>query len=219
MKDKFVTFETRSLTVDNKKIDLLWPASDTSCFNIIAKDWVETNHIIMKYVKERRIVVQAGGNCGMYPLLHSMQFEYVFTFEPDPVNFYCLANNCKASKIFKFNTAVGDKAKALGLGVLTTENVGMHKIGAGSLIVYAITIDSLDLPYLSLLHLDVEGYELPALRGAENSIKRCRPVIALEITPAELSKTRQYLADLNYKEVYKNESNSSNYIFIPSENS
>jgi hypothetical protein len=34
---------------------------------------------------------------------------------------------------------------------------------------------------LDLLYLDLEGFELFALRGAAETIQRCRPVIAVEI--------------------------------------
>jgi len=211
-----MTFNTRKLKIDGVDTDLLWPAADVTCFPIIAADWADFNPVLMNYAKTRGIVIQAGGNCGMYPLLHSKQFEYVFTFEPDPVNFYCLTNNCKASNIIKFNTAVGDKAEALGLGIVAPENVGMHKIGAGNLVVYSIPIDCLNLPSLSVLHLDIEGYELPALRGAEDTIQRCRPTIAIELSQ-DVEETKQYLASLNYKEVYSKVTNSANYIFIPTE--
>lgn len=209
-------FETRRLRVDGQDVDLVWPTSDTSCYSIIAADWADFNPILMSHVRARGVVLQAGGNCGMYPLLHSKQFEYVFTFEPDPVNFYCLSHNCISSKIIKFNTAVGDKAEPLNFGVPAPYNVGMNKVGAGDTVIYSIPIDCLNLPVLALLHLDIEGYELPALRGAEQTIRRCRPVIAVELSQ-EVEETKQYLKQLDYTEVYSKETNSANYIFIPTE--
>ena len=43
------------------------------------------------------------------------------------------------------------------------------------------TIDSLELERLDFIKLDIEGYELFALKGAEETIKRCKPLIAFEI--------------------------------------
>lgn len=211
-----VELEQRVLLVDGEETHLMWPVHDTSCFNIIAIDWAEMNPSIIEHTPKREIVLQAGGNCGMYPLLHSKQFAIVFTFEPDPVNFHCLTNNCPGNNIIKFNTAVGDKAEPLYMGPVLAENVGMHKIGVGDSIVYSVPIDSLNLQILSLLHLDIEGYELPALRGAEQTIMRCRPTIALEISQ-DVEETKSFLKHLNYTEVYSKETSSSNYIYIPSE--
>ncbi len=44
-----------------------------------------------------------------------------------------------------------------------------------------MTIDALDLPVCDLIYLDLEGYELFALRGAADTLERCRPVVAVEI--------------------------------------
>ena len=43
-----------------------------------------------------------------------------------------------------------------------------------------ITIDSLNLSDVDLIHLDLEGYELFALQGAIETIKRYKPLIVLE---------------------------------------
>lgn len=53
---------------------------------------------------------------------------------------------------------------------------------AGVVDVEIVTIDSL-IPAgrsVSILHLDLEGYEEPALRGAVGTVTRCRPILILE---------------------------------------
>jgi len=54
-----------------------------------------------------------------------------------------------------------------------------HINGAGVLPV--IRLDDLHLPVCDLLYLDIEGYEIFALRGALETIRRCRPVVACEV--------------------------------------
>jgi hypothetical protein len=66
-------------------------------------------------------------------------------------------------------------------------------------------IDDLNLERCDLIHLDIEGFELHALKGAVNTIQTCRPIIALEhweewynryqTSSAEIE---QYLSGLGY---------------------
>ncbi|GIJ21959.1 FkbM family methyltransferase [Micromonospora lutea] len=44
-----------------------------------------------------------------------------------------------------------------------------------------ITLDSLDLTDVRFVKLDIEGHELPALRGAERTVRRDRPVLLIEV--------------------------------------
>ena len=49
--------------------------------------------VVQPYLKGKKVVVQAGGNCGMQVVKFAEFFDTVYTFEPDPVNFHCLVNN------------------------------------------------------------------------------------------------------------------------------
>jgi hypothetical protein len=42
------------------------------------------------------------------------------------------------------------------------------------------TLDSFSLPNVSFIKIDCEGYEPFILAGAEQTIKKCRPVILME---------------------------------------
>jgi FkbM family methyltransferase len=44
-----------------------------------------------------------------------------------------------------------------------------------------VTLDSLDLHGVTFIKIDVEGHEVPALRGAEQTIKRERPRLLIEV--------------------------------------
>jgi FkbM family methyltransferase len=52
---------------------------------------------------------------------------------------------------------------------------------ARSELVRRITIDGLDLHDVRLIKLDIEGHELAALRGAERTIRRDRPMLLVEL--------------------------------------
>ena len=51
---------------------------------------------------------------------------------------------------------------------------------AGSGYTPTIVVDNLNLPGCDLIQLDVEGYELNALLGAVETIKKYKPVLCIE---------------------------------------
>jgi hypothetical protein len=75
--------------------------------------------------------------------------------------------------------------------------MGMHTVVEGGKIPL-ITIDSLSMDSCSLIQLDVEGYELNVIAGAENTIKKFKPVIIGERTGSSQI-ISEFMADLGYK--------------------
>jgi hypothetical protein len=68
-------------------------------------------------------------------------------------------------------------------------------------VVDVTSIDEMDLPRLDFLKLDVEGYEVPALTGARNSLQQFRPWIWVEyfITGVEpIKQSLQHLDDYSF---------------------
>jgi hypothetical protein len=57
---------------------------------------------ISEHITEKKVVVQAGGNCGVYVKRYAELFETVYTFEPSPILFYCLNLNVTNPNVFKF---------------------------------------------------------------------------------------------------------------------
>jgi FkbM family methyltransferase len=134
---------------------------------------------MLSFVKDKNLVIQAGGNGGVYPEYLSRFFKKVITFEPDPKNFFCLSYNTFKSNIFKYQACLGNNFKSLSV----QENKDF--LGMSSLMVSGIgetpqvTIDSFNLEP-SLIFLDIEGYEGFAIQGAVNTIKKFKPIIILE---------------------------------------
>lgn len=161
--------------------------------------------VISTYVPLKRVVVQAGGNVGFYVKQYARIFETVYTFEPVPLLFYCLNKNVQDPNVFKFQACVGDNHTLVDLGRTINDNAGSaNVIGPGN--TPTLRIDDFALPVCDLIHLDIEGYELKALRGAEDTIRRCKPVIALECHDPWLNRfetsiqeMENYLDTLGYK--------------------
>lgn len=210
--------KTIPISVNGKEIDFSWPKHDVDCILVLLYDWPNHDKIIDKYVKNNGAALMAGGNAGLYPFFYSLRFEKVYTFEPDLLNFACLVDNCSTPNVIKFNTGLSDKTEFVGFH-LSLNNNGMHYVtedrSASAFDIFTIAIDSLNIPELSLIHLDTEGCELKIFKGAIETIKRCRPVILTDLTIDEEEITN-LLVDLGYekKEEYGIEKTA---IFVPKE--
>ena len=80
--------------------------------------------------------------------------------------------------------------------------------GAKSAMIDIVTIDE-TVPsdrHVTILHLDVEGFEEPALCGAVETIKRCKPILILETPPHEWLSENVF--PLGYQKVTEVDENS-----------
>lgn len=136
---------------------------------------------IARLAPARRVVVQAGGCAGLWPLALAQHFGQVYTFEPAPENFECLVQNVAGLR----NIHASDCALA---DVRGTSGLTRPKVGAGLWRlegdgeVDVVTLDSLflEMPAFDALVLDVEGSEVRVLRGAERLIATHRPLLWFE---------------------------------------
>lgn len=183
--------------------DWVWPkdagrSGDGGAWVGPMQDW-KTSHALkyFEFVNSFGTAIQAGGNCGMYPRLFSKYFNEVYTFEPDALNFFCLSHNCRDAKVNKFQAGLGSSHRSVILIKGPSHNVGMHTIldkpGATPLLM----IDDFKYENLGLIQLDVEGFELDALKGAINTIEKHSPAIICERPSSDC---KNLLSDLGYTE-------------------
>ena len=94
-----------------------------------------------------------------------------------------------------------------GPGSRVTDDVDKYPPHAVQGVVETVTIDEtvdrLGLPRVDFIKMDIEGAELDALRGAEASIRRNRPKLAISLyhNPQDIETIPRYLAglDLGYR--------------------
>jgi len=134
----------------------------------------------------RRCVVQAGGNLGIFPKRLAEEFDRVITFEPDAKLFAALKTNAWEGNIEAIRAAVGCDREPVSLSSRRRDTSGRpthegltHISGPG--VIPKVRIDDLALKACDLIYLDIEGYELHALRGAVKTVERLRPVIGVEV--------------------------------------
>jgi FkbM family methyltransferase len=156
-------------------------------------------------------MVHAGTFFGdMLPSFSRATTGRVFAFEPVVENHLLAQAVIEANdlgNVLLLNAALGQHT---GIARIETRRVaggrhrgGMARIveehaeGSESHMVPMLTIDQLGIDDLSLIQLDVEGFELPVLRGAADTIAAQRPVVVVEDNLAECA---GMLAELGYAE-------------------
>ena len=147
------------------------------------------------------MVLDIGANIGTHTHYYLNYATTVLAFEPNPLAFECLAHNCPKATLV--NAAVGAGPGHIDM-LPTGKNYGAWMTQPGNTIP-VISIDSLELPACNFIKMDVEGDELSALRGAEKTITKYKPVMAIECnshtlqakgwTPADLC---EYIQSLGY---------------------
>jgi len=173
---------------------------------------------LFPWVDRKGVVVQAGGNAGLYVLKYAKEFERVYTFEPDPMNFFSLcANTIAYPNVIKLQACVGNEHKLVQIEHATHDYGGLHifekpcatsheqKVEPTMLPI--IKIDNLGLDACDLIQLDLEGYEYYALLGAMETIEKYKPVICIENYWSEfhygitIETTEKLLFDRGYVQV------------------
>lgn len=137
-------------------------------------------------VPRRRTCIQAGGNLGIFPKRLAMEFELVYAFEPDPALFEIMGRNAPEPNIIKIQAALGADNEPVRMECSRRDKSGRavhegltHVAGPGN--VPCLRVDDFKMSVCDLIYLDVEGWELFALQGAAETLRRCRPVIGVEI--------------------------------------
>lgn len=138
----------------------------------------------LRYVRDFRRAVDAGAHVGTWSKVMAGRFARVDAFEPSPDTFDCLVQNLVGcDNVVMHQVALGADAGAVTM-MLNAENRAKANTGARFVHdggdIERRTLDSYDLPVLGFLKLDIEGSEYAALQGAQETIRRCRPVILFE---------------------------------------
>lgn len=158
------------------------------------------------------VAVDAGANFGNHTLFFALVcgFERVVAFEPltlvelwDTLELNMQETltpgtfNHDGGRVETYGTALGEEAGGAYIeskGTLTQE-------GEGDAPIPVAPLDHLELENVRLFKLDIEDMEPQALRGARETIDRCRPIIFAECHDGQYGRQERVLEPLGYRSV------------------
>jgi FkbM family methyltransferase len=143
--------------------------------------------MIGEFVDAKSVVVDAGANIGNHSVFFSLicNAKAVYAFEPMTETFKILKINIalnNLSNVHAFNCGLGTGPGRARLRFYTNWNSGASAIEPASEGAYEIvSIDSLNLQELHFVKIDVEGSQQEVLKGARETLSRCKPMIWVEL--------------------------------------
>lgn len=205
----------KPLEVCNRKY-ILFPNDDAVTASLI-QGWNYEGYIF-HFINDNLIdldgtdIIDVGANNGNFTIEFADLVGdngRVFSFEPQRIIYQQLCGNVFANgldNVYAYNVAIGHEN-----GTVFVENVDYHNSGYvnfGNVHVVSsdeskqsvpiIKLDSLEYQNLSIIKIDVQGFESYVIKGALETIKKHRPFIFIEIENDQLKNygfTEQNIVD------------------------
>jgi FkbM family methyltransferase len=223
---------------------------------------LEETHFVRNFLRPGQTFVDAGANIGWFSMVAAMAVGpegKVFAFEPRHSTFHYLmksiADNGFDDRARAYNCALGAEPGTLQIAWATgTTNPGGTWLVANESVKEVLPAtththqdievrrldDIAEIGHVDLIKIDVEGAEPLALRGAEQLLRRSRPVVLSEINQELLkivggssgSSLIRWMEALNYRchslgdnglgtllagEAVDQEASPINVVFVPGE--
>lgn len=195
-----------------EQVNGIWVPSN----DIHIEDWrsgkpFTQNKCLLKFIdycqaenKKFNHILDIGAWVGTWSLAMNKFCGRVVAFEPDNVHYACLVKNVP-DNVETHQLAIGSEKKMISL---SNDDFTQSKrvIGEGS--IPMITIDSLEVDDIDVIKIDVEGYEMEVLKGAEDTLQNVQYVM-IELNNntkkygSSNGKIEQYLKSLGFKSLIK----------------
>ncbi len=135
----------------------------------------------LKHVKAWRAAVDIGAHAGLWSMHLTNRFRQLHAFEPVAAHRDCWTRNMEGRGGLLYPCALGENEGAVSIITEPTSSGDSRVGGAGDIPLKRL--DDFLFGDIDFVKLDCEGYELFALRGAEQTLIRCRPCVIVEQKP------------------------------------
>lgn len=197
----------------NGKIVNIWGLPGDHIFETIRKTQRFYEDKMLKKIesiKNLETIIDVGANIGNHALFMSLftDAKKIIAVEPHNAVLPLLNKNIQSNKlknkIVVVPKAIDQKIGQVAIKSSSPSNLGMTKTtkGTGT---ESTTIDEICCnENVSIIKIDIEGNELRALKGAKNTLSRCKPQLFVEAsTVFKLNKLENFLHDYGYNVVGK----------------
>lgn len=172
------------------------------------------------HVRARRVAIDCGAYEGHWTEVMAQCFDLVIAFEPSMHNWTRLMARIGAKpNVQVHRAAVFSDELAVSMVESKSKHSAAHYVRVDECgDVNTMTIDGLALRDCDLIKLDVEGAEFDALKGASETITRCRPVLIVEMKGLETrfghmpGSVARLLGKYRYRMVH---SARPDFVFVP----
>ena len=183
---------------------------------------------VMPHISNRDVALDIGAHVGIWTRRLAQNFKRVYAFEPVPKHIECWKKNMESfikdnsdwGNISTLETvALGHENGTATMKVPNTTNTGMASLvheakqktgdrwvqpeweNFPKIQVKTKTLDSYNFNQLDFIKIDVEWFELRVLQGAENTIRKHKPIMYIEMSDSEAYTYIKDL-DLGYRSLY-----------------
>lgn len=132
----------------------------------------------LKHCARREIAVDVGAHVGLWSWLMVHDFQHVHVFEPMALHRECFIANIPQNNVTLYDFALGEKVDSVNVVTRTKDSSGDTGIsGKGEIPMRPLDSFGLEIDFIKI---DCEGYETNVLKGAQETLLRCKPVILVE---------------------------------------
>jgi FkbM family methyltransferase len=151
----------------------------------------------LQYIKQWRVCLDIGSNIGQWTRPLAKRFESVVCFEPNPNFRECFKKNIQEKNVLLWPYGLSDKEHKAKQDFNSTV---LHEEDGD---IDCRTLDSFGLTNVDFVKIDVDGFEIPLLNGARETLTKNDPVINIEMKRDKridvVKKCESILQDLGYK--------------------
>jgi FkbM family methyltransferase len=161
---------------------------------------------LLRYVKKDDVCLDVGANIGYYTFLFSSRAQHVISVEPIAPNVDLIRLSASINRISNIRVISAAVAGTEGeADFFESDDTGLSSVAfphveqilnEKNLVpskpcykVPTVTIDSLHLPKLDIVKMDIEGYEYFALQGMAQTLESLRPrLLMIELAESLLNR-------------------------------
>lgn len=173
------------------------------------------------------VFMDVGSNYGWHSIIASKYCDTVYSFEPQKLMYETQKSSIELNNInniILFNLGLGNNNTVSQMNQINYEspwvNIGDLSIGTGGEEINIRTIDSLELPKIDIIKIDVQGYEKFVLEGGIDKIKKDKPILIVELENFQMNRFGyddsdifKLLNEIDYEPFYLEYNYPSDHVF------